>query len=174
MLDILEKVELALPDLLVGFQGALLWNSLLIDYHQPHVWRLWHQFDADTRILLHKIHPCDEDDALLHPHPWPSAVKVYLPEGTAYQTGFGWGDPCKDPPAMPAKIFLENVSIYEMEDPWAWHYVRPIGGPIYSLMVVGKPFGTKKQKRFGQERERKQLNKEQRQELMDVFRGLYG
>jgi hypothetical protein len=29
---------------------------------------------------------------------------------------------------------------YEMTDPDAWHYVRPLGGPTLSVMVTGQPW----------------------------------
>jgi hypothetical protein len=30
---------------------------------------------------------------------------------------------------------------YEMTDPDAWHYVRPLGAATLSVMVTGKPWG---------------------------------
>ena len=56
-----------------------LWKTLDVDYHPPRVERVWMSFD-DKRISLHVIHPCETNDALVHPHPWESAMYV-LPIG---------------------------------------------------------------------------------------------
>ena len=173
MLKTLTNAELVLPHLLSGLEGAIGWSSLSVDYHKPHVGRLWRPYGEDRRIFLHKIHPCNEDEALFHPHPWPCAARVFIPEDAHYQTGFGWADPQGNPPPVSGKAFLENGSAYEMIDPKAWHYVRPVDAPINSLMVTGKPYGGKKQKRFGQERAHKYLSAEQIAELKSVFRQMY-
>jgi hypothetical protein len=172
MLEILKDAEHALTHYLEPDHE---WNSLLVNYHKPHVWRLWTQMTSEYRILLHKIHLCKEGEALLHPHPWPAAMKIFVPAGTeGYETGVGWDHPeAADAPAMPAKFMLQTQSTYEMTDYHAWHYVRPVGGPIYSLMVIGAPYDVVKQKRFGQLREHKQLTEGQRDELLTFFRAIY-
>jgi len=169
MLEKLQEAEAALPALLCDNN----WNSLLVDYHHPRVHRLWRQFDDKHRLLLHKIHSCEEGEALLHPHPWPSAMRIYTPSGASYETGVGRGNPHFDAPPMPAKFVLKSGSSYEMVDDCAWHYVRPLDGPIYSVMVIGKPWSKIKQERFGQLREHKQLNEYQIEDLREFFRGIY-
>lgn len=180
MLDYLKQIEKSLPQMLRGTGPGCPgpqdedWNSLLVDYHHPHVWRLWRQWSPEIRVLLHKIHPCEEGEALLHPHPWPAAMRIFLSDTCeGYETGVGWGHPEDDPPSMPAKFVLASDSTYEMTDYRAWHYVRPIGGPIYSLMVIGPPFDVAKQKRFGQYSRHESLSDAQRKDLLRFFRAIY-
>lgn len=124
------------------------WNSLKIDYHPPFVDRLWTTWrgaadsrDQGCRVYLHRLHPCKPTEALLHSHPWPSAMHVL---NGRYEMGLGHG---VDEPVMLARMVVgvdrRNVNSgfrYEMTDPAAWHYVRPIGGPALSVMVTGAPW----------------------------------
>jgi hypothetical protein len=136
MLNVLERVEADLAGLL---RDRGLWKSLYIDYHPPVVERLWTDHD-DCRVYLHRIHPCGPGEALFHPHPWPSAMRV-LSGRYEMAVGFGPGD---TPPPVAALIVAEAAAggdfRYEMTHPDAWHYVRPIGGPSYSVMVTGRPW----------------------------------
>jgi hypothetical protein len=131
MLDALARVEAELPTLLADAAG---WNSLDIDYHPPRVERLWRPWGA-YRISLHCIHPCTADAALFHPHPWPSAMRI-LDGSYEMAVGYGAGS---TPPPIAARIIASALS-YEMTDPDAWHYVRPIGGPAMTVMVTGTPW----------------------------------
>jgi len=144
------------------------WNSLKVDYNYPHVDRLWRQF-GDCRVLLHRIYPCDAEQSLLHPHPWPSAVMVFG-GGTRYETGVGYGDPAGAEPPIAAKFILMDGSAYEMTDPNAWHYVRPLEAPIFTLMVIGKPYGLPKDERFGQLKEHRPLTKGEKVVIIDFAR----
>ncbi len=132
MLDVLYAVEKDLPHLLSEKHA---WNSLYIDYHAPTVerlWRAWHEY----RIALHRIHPCARCDALFHPHPWPSAMRVLVGE---YEMAIGYGAG-EQPPPIAALMIARGDFRYEMTDANAWHYVRPIDNPTMSLMVMGKPW----------------------------------
>lgn len=131
MLEILARVEAELPRLLV----ETTWNSLDITYHPPHVERLWIPW-RDYRVSLHRIHPCEPSDALFHPHPWPSAMRIL--DGT-YEMAIGHGAGEAAPP-IAARIVASGEFRYEMTDRDAWHYVRPIGGPAMTIMVTGKPW----------------------------------
>lgn len=135
MLEVLSRVEAALPSLLPKRDQ---WNSVFVDYHPPFVKRLWTPFEGgDYRIYLHCILPCERGTALFHPHPWPSAMVVL--QGTYEMAiGHGKGD---TPPPVAATLMLGPNSRYEMTDPDSWHYVRPIGEQVLSLMVTGKPWG---------------------------------
>lgn len=114
------------------------WKSLRVRYETPHVDRLWMQIDEDHRLMLHRIHPCEK--ALFHPHPWPSAV--FLFDGP-YEMGIAQVPPAfEGPPTPAAKVLLAPGSYYEMLDPNGWHYVKPVAGPSYSVMLVGKPWQT--------------------------------
>ena len=57
-----------------------------------------------------------------------------------------------------------------MTDPDAWHYVRPLGGPTFSLMVTGKPWD-RPSPRPGKELH--PLTAGQVQELFGFFRARY-
>jgi hypothetical protein len=80
--------------------------------------------------------PCEPGEALFHPHPWPSAMRIL--EGT-YEMAVGHGAGSTAPP-IAARIIASGDFRYEMTDPDAWHYVRPIGRPSLSIMVTGKPW----------------------------------
>jgi hypothetical protein len=167
VLDKLRDVINDLPSLLR--EGE--WNSLRVDYNHPYVDRLWRQFDQEHRVLLHRIHPCETEQALLHPHPWPSAMRVLGPG--SYETGIGYGDPTGEAPPIAAKFRLKNLGSYEMVDPNTWHYVRPIQTPVYTVMTIGRPFDTPKQDRFGQLREHSPLGDEEKIELLRKFRWFF-
>lgn len=162
MIDKLKQIERKLlPDLL---KKSGEWNSLMIDYHAPIVERLWTQI-GNYRVSLHFIHPCDTKDALYHPHPWPSAMHVlhgkyemglgikYLPgfielsdfrhDGSLGETIKYVGqdlENCEIFTREISKIEMNGENYYEMIDPKGWHYVRPIGGPCASVMLMGKPW----------------------------------
>lgn len=131
MIERLHGVRDALPDLLKRPEE---WRTLDIDHCIPRVERIFRKC-GDLWIALHCIHPCNRDDALLHPHPWPSAM--WIAGGGAYEMGVGYGAGRAMPP-IAATIVLKPGSEYEMVDPDGWHYVRPIGSPSFSLMVTGE------------------------------------
>jgi hypothetical protein len=132
MLDVLRSAERALPRLLAD---EALWSSVFVDYHPPTVERLWCPW-GDFRISLHRIHSCPPGAALFHPHPWPSAMRILSGE---YEMAVGYG-PGEKPPPIAALMTASGAFAYEMTDPDAWHYVRPIGGPAMTIMVTGKPW----------------------------------
>lgn len=171
MIEVFQAVVDALPKLLKDKEG---WDSLKVDYGHPYVDRLWRQFDDGNRVLLHKIYPCDAGQSLVHPHPWPSMIRIM--GGTwcgEYELGIGWGDPTGESPPIAAKITMSRGGLYEMTDPRAWHYVRPIDSPVFSLMVVGKPFSTPKQERFGQLRQHNRLSGDERERIFGFWRGYF-
>lgn len=130
MLIVLNTAEKVLPELL---RRPEIWQSLNINYEEPRVERLWYQWE-EFRICLHRIHPCEK--SFFHPHPWPSAMRI-LSGHYEMSVGYGAG---KDEPPVAVKTVLAPGSTYEMTDPDGWHSVRPIGGPVISLMVTGKPW----------------------------------
>jgi len=132
MLDVLRAAERDLPELLRDAAG---WNSVFIDYHPPIVERMWRRW-GDYRLSLHRIHPCGPGEALFHPHPWPSAMRILSGE---YEMAVGYGKG-ETPPPVAALMIAAGDFCYEMTDPDAWHYVRPLGGPALTLMVTGKPW----------------------------------
>lgn len=130
MLDILHAVEKSLPELL---QTQPL-HSMYIDYHPPCVSRIWFQH-GEYRVYLHKIEPCTAShDALYHPHPWQSAIRIVQGQ---YEMGVGHSA-TDVVPVTDCKLILQAGTEYEMLEENAWHYVNPLGAPSYSLMVTGK------------------------------------
>jgi hypothetical protein len=132
MLEILAAVETDLPRLLRDEAG---WNGLYIDYHPPTVERLWRPW-GEYRVALHRIFPCQRGAALFHPHPWPSAMRVLDGE---YEMAVGHGKGEATPPVA-ALMVARGDFRYEMTDPDAWHYVRPLRAPTLSVMVTGRPW----------------------------------
>lgn len=132
MLTVLYEIEHQLPKLL---KDRSHWQSVLVDYHAPFVERLWMPVGS-YRVYLHKIYPCDASQALFHPHPWPSAMRIVDGE---YEMSVGYGKGMIVPPTA-ATMILSTGSCYEMIDPDGWHYVRPLGKPTLSLMVTGTPW----------------------------------
>ena len=162
MLDILSRIEQDLPRLL---REESVWQSLYVDYHHPMVERLWKTW-SDYRVFLHRIHPCASDQALFHPHPWPSAMRVLEGE---YEMAVGFGAGLETPPVA-ALMVARGDFRYEMTHPDSWHYVRPLDRPTLSVMVTGKPWA----------RETPKLSKrlyplapDKVEDLLERFRALY-
>ena len=171
MLETLNRVKEALYPML---QDADLWESLDINYHPPFVERLWlemHLDDKPLRVNLHRIHPCRVEDALFHPHPWPSAMHIYQGE---YEMGIGVGEQVPAPlEAM--KMVGQAGTSYSMTHPDAWHYVRALGSPVYTLMITGMPW-PKCVRRPNPSPPKKKLGplpEERRRELLSTFRGFH-
>jgi hypothetical protein len=136
MLSVLQKV---IDNELVGLMRRKNeWSSVHVTYHPPEVERLWIQV-GPVRVFLHRIHPCAEGEALFHPHPWPSAVRVVSGE---YAHTTGYCERLRNSERHPYELMtsiLRAGSDYEMIKPMAWHSVRPLGGPSDSIMIVGEP-----------------------------------
>lgn len=132
MLNTLHEVLRVLPTLIADAAG---WQSLDVSYHPPRVERLWRQY-GPHRIYLHRIYPCAPAEALFHPHPWPSAMRIV--SGT-YEMALGSGAG-REPPPVAATVMMVPGSEYEMVEPDGWHAVRPIGNPALSVMVTGAPW----------------------------------
>lgn len=98
MLELLARLKLELPDLLIDDTA---WQGFYIDYHLPIVERLWRQWN-EYRVYLHRIHPCKSEDALFHPHPWPSAMEIV---SGAYEMIVGYGQGNR----WLQKLFLSRV-----------------------------------------------------------------
>lgn len=162
MLQILSQVEAALPELL---RDELGWQSVVVDYHPPKVDLLWRSWEG-YRVFLHRIYPCAPGEALFHPHPWPSAMRVLEGE---YEMAVGFGPGMVEPPVA-ALVRVRGDFRYEMTHPDSWHYVRPIDRPTLSVMVTGKPWGREAHKST---RPLVPLPKDQADELLAAFRMYY-
>jgi len=111
-------------------------KTLDVDYHPPRVERLWAQVDEHHRIYFHLIHPCKREEALYHPHPWPSAM--HLLSG-GYEMGLSCGEVGEGGHEV-SKLLLPAGTYYEMLDTEGWHYVRPVNEICASVMLTGKPW----------------------------------
>jgi|SRR5271166_217534 len=170
MMNVLLRAEKALADPAGGLgllNDVTLWQTLDVDYEPPHVERLFTQFEDDYRLFLHVIYPCEK--ALFHPHPWPSAVKVL--KGGIYEMGVGFGQGSYTPLEI-LTLELRDGSAYEMIDPDAWHYVRPVHVPSMSIMVTGPKWPAK---RWAPTPDfpLKPLSREARAKQLTMFRAYY-
>ncbi len=162
MLSSLHRVEQALPSLLAQPDQ---WQTLYVDYDRPIVERVWCQWD-NLRVYLHRILPCSPHEALFHPHPWPSAMRIVA---GSYEMGIGYAAGNKPPPEA-ARVILIPGSEYEMTHPDGWHYVRPIDRPSLSLMVAGKPWNRSSPK---SEHSLEMLSGTRKTEIIEFFRAYY-
>lgn len=166
----LEKllfVERALPHLL----SLRDWQTVDVDYEQPRVERVWRQY-GELRIMLHRIHPCKPDaQPLFHPHPWPSAMRILSGE---YLMGVGQGWDRWQAYGRAAKIRMGPGTIYEMAQKDGWHDVQPIGGPVYTLMITGKPWENPIRDSFSVPKNKlNPLSDEARENILNHFRQWY-
>ncbi len=166
MFSVLHHAEELLPDLLAPHKESL-WKSLYVDYHPPIVERLWTQI-GEYRICLHRIHPCKPEEALFHPHPWPSAMRIV---NGHYEMTVGYGSGTSAPPVA-ARFLLGRGAAYEMTDPNSWHAVRPLdAAPSLSVMVSGAPWRREITARHTPLRP---LSQKEQSSLFLVFRQYYG
>ena len=176
MLDLLHDVIHRLPRLLTEDRGA--WRSVNVTYHRPHVERLWMQL-GKCRVLLHRIHPCDEGHALFHPHPWPSAVRLvgggayemgvsgeYFPEDEHSEPGPAWT-------SQHAKILLQPGCEYEMTERQGWHYVRPVDRASDSVMVTGPLYDPPVRMPSPPAKKQEALSPERFDELLEVWKAKF-
>lgn len=162
MFTVLEQVEQELPQLLMEEEG---WHSLHVTHDHPHVERLWRQW-GNFRIYLHRIHPCKHREALYHPHPWPQVVRVL---GGAYEMGIGYGRGMRKPPIACTTVVRRGFA-YKMTSPNGWHYIRPIGARVLSVMVTGVPW---KRESPRSSTPLAPLSLETKRELLNLFRRHY-
>lgn len=137
----LQYIELKdLPRLLSEPNDS--WNTMDVTYHPPHVERVWKQVNPSCRVFLHRIHSCDEDEALWHGHSWPSAVSVVsgmYEHHVGYMiNGYDVADNSKI--VTLCKTVLRWGSYYEMTRAQAWHRVRPLSRSCLTIMVTGLPY----------------------------------
>lgn len=131
MLELLDELIEELPEM-VG-RGGPDWNNLKIDYDTPLVHRLWLPWRDEYRINLHKLFPCEPDQALWHPHSWPSAVMVLHGEYVMRQ---GEAKGRCDRPKVSTTVRMTKGSAYEMTNRLSWHSVAPTR-ETYTVMLTG-------------------------------------
>lgn len=162
MLPILEQAERELPALLMVRED---WRSLPVDDEQPHVERLWMPY-GEGRLLLHVIHAAPASRCTIRTR-GRSAMRIL--DGW-YETAYGHGPPAGPPPPKGEAKVVGAWYRYEMVNPEAWHYVRPVGGAAVTVMVTGKPWrvpGNRKGRGLGP------LPDERAAEILRIFRSHY-
>jgi hypothetical protein len=133
MLTLLEQALQELPALFASADG---WHGMHIDYLPPHVDRVWRPW-RECRLSIHRIYPiAPGGTAFLHPHPWPSAMKILAGR---YEMALGYGPGIVAPPVA-AQLVMTAGTSYAMTDRDTWHDVRPLGGPVITVMLSGVPW----------------------------------
>jgi hypothetical protein len=132
MLELLDIALAELPELLASSET---WTGLQIDYHPPFVDRAWRPW-RHCRLSIHRIYPCAREDALFHPHPWPSAMRLL---SGRYEMNLGYGAGTNAPPVT-ARVIATAGTRYAMIHRDAWHDVRPLDGPALTVMLSGPPW----------------------------------
>jgi hypothetical protein len=149
-----------------------LWQSKDVDYHPPRVERVWLPIN-DMRLSLHVIHPCEDGDSLLHPHPWESAMYV-LPIGGLYEHQIGFKretEPDVFVNTIVCKQIVEGAMYYEMMNPNGIHSVRPLLQPVFSIMLSGKPIWTENFGTIG--KNLVSLSDERKKEILLTFKNYF-
>lgn len=126
--DVLKQVPLLLRD--------DNWETLVINKRKPHTYRAWKFLENEIRVCLHRFEPCSEDEAFMHPHPWPGAFIVLLGK---YVMKMGLSRDRGSEPEHVSTLSLASNSAYAITNPLAWHSVQPLER-CWSIMINGKPF----------------------------------
>lgn len=129
MLELLDEVLAAIPTL-IDTPGV--WDSLVINRRKPFTYRAFTTWRG-YRVCLHRFEACDEDEAVLHPHPWPGAFAIVR---GSYLMGVGASADRLTPPAGVMRLVMGPGSRYEIVSPMTWHSVVP-REECYTVMVNG-------------------------------------
>jgi hypothetical protein len=162
MIEELENLISYLPFFL---QDEAKWDSLLIDKYPPVIYRLSLKLTDDRTLILHKLFNCEGQQALMHSHSWPFAIKVV--EG-GYGMGVGFSSDRNHPPQALYKQMIKSGDTYEMNSSDVWHYTKPLKHTeaSYSIMLVGNRW----RERFAQNND--PLTDQQRREVFDYFNNI--
>lgn len=143
MIEQLKKAIEIIPHLL---STPEVWQSLIINRRKPHTYRAFlfpEKFSSapeldGTRICLHRFEPCEEKDAFLHPHPWPSAMLI-LSGRYRMRIGASETNQIGNKPIIVLDEILSAGCVYSMTEPRGWHAVQPLT-TCYSIMINGQPW----------------------------------
>lgn len=183
MIDILKKIEREqILDILS--QPIEKFKTLYVDYEHPYVERLQYNLEDGYRLFFHVIHTCKTEEALYHPHPWPSAMHIL--EGK-YETGVSYSEVeehykhtetgelneliAKNEVAkfiIGSNLSNKDLAYYQMLNPNGWHYVRPLE-TCYTVMLTHTPWysGNKAPKQLDT------LSVERTTEIKEIFKAFY-
>lgn len=150
------------------------WGSLNIDYHPPHVERVWTDLDNGMRLSFHVIHPCEKEiDALWHPHAWPAAFHVLSMSEGIYKQGFAMAkrhlidDTIEELDYFTVMEVKEGEFYYSMDHRDLCHAVTPIDGIVYTVMLSAKPKWP--ENAIKPNKELKPLSAARKKEILDKF-----
>lgn len=156
----------------VLLEDPSLWSTKDVDYHPPRVERVWLPIN-DMRLSLHVIHPCEDGESLIHPHPWESAMYV-LPIGGLYEHQIGFRSevaPDVFTDTIVCKQIVEGGMYYEMMDPDGIHSVRPISQPCFSIMLSGKPIWLENSSTI--QKKLVSLSDDRKIEILSIFKNFF-
>lgn len=164
MIEKLKEIEKTV--LVEMLKTPSIWKSLDINYHPPRVDRLYADYNG-YRICLHKIYWCKKEAALYHTHPWEAAFHIL--DGK-YETGLGYSETADEPNVI-STIISKGEMYYEMTDPNAWHYVKPLHSNdwCYSIMLIGDKFENPNPSVKKPDKELKPLSDEKKMSLLHSF-----
>jgi len=130
--NLLAEVESELPERIA--KGDF--RSMHVTYAKPYVERLFFS-RGEHRVFLHRIDSCAPEEALWHPHPWPSLIKVLDTEGGLYRHSVGDKDSVFAVQMGVASSWPELRPItYTMLEPKAYHSVST-DKASWSIMITG-------------------------------------
>lgn len=164
MIEELKRIEREALEVLMSNPDD--WQSLDVDYHPPKVERVWRTYGS-YRISLHVIHPCKSADSLIHPHPWKSAVHVFE-TGSIYEHGICYPDGHMK---TLCKHEVMGEMYYEILEKQAYHWVRPINGLVYSVMLMGPTEW--EENNIKADKQLVPLSDERKKEIIGIFHELY-
>lgn len=112
------------------------WQSLLINKYPPVIHRLSYKISEHRTLLLHKLHNCQGDHALMHSHSWPFACFVVA---GGYEMGVGYSLDRNAVPQATFTCFVKPGDVYEMLDCQMYHYTKPLiqTEASYSILLIG-------------------------------------
>lgn len=140
MISYLNDALALLPSLLGNVE---VWDSIIINRRKPYTYRIFTTLENGLRLCLHEFDPCNIDESVLHPHPWPGAFMI-LDGSYLMNVGYSCLGRLDTSPVEVATFVLEKYSSYEMINPNTWHSVTPLK-TTYTVMVNGHPWDTESQ-----------------------------
>ncbi len=169
MLNSLFELEKNIQEIIFSRIPNMEFKSMYIDYHPPIVERMWFQY-GEIRVCLHRIHKCNEaTDALFHPHPWKSAVRIIK---GSYEMGVGHSE-TNEMPVIDCHGVFPAGTCYQMIEPHAWHYVNPTSDYVYSLMITGEKYEREMPVVPEPDKKFRSLTVEEQNHILDVFKECY-
>ena len=158
--NLLAEVESELPERIA--KGDF--RSMHVTYAKPYVERLFYT-RGEHRVFLHRIDSCMPEEALWHPHPWPSLIKVIDTEGGLYRHSVGDRNGVFAVQTGTASV-LRPIT-YTMLEPKAFHSVST-DKASWSVMIIGPRWSPPEPSKH-----QEVISASRVQELLDRWRFLY-